>query len=88
MKKIKGNLPLLEHVKRCYVDTELRTKCPKCGEYIVFNFSENYLSYPKISKLTVAGTYCEKCDKWYKMPVKVTKAEVEIACYVEKMEEE
>lgn len=43
--------------KRFYAPVRIRSKCPKCGEVVTDNLSENYLSYPVTNKPFVFSMY-------------------------------
>ena len=87
MKKIKGKIEIAD-LKRCYVEVKFEMNCPKCNNKLIFDFGDNYLMYPEIGKMDEQSSFCRKCDKGYLMPIKVTKAEVEIACYPKKIKAE
>ena len=50
-------------VKRFYVPAIIKSNCPKCGEEIVNDYNEQYLSYPTANKIMETHFYCDECDE-------------------------
>jgi len=48
--------------KRFYVPAKLKDICPACGKPIIYDFSEFYLSYPKMNEAEEVSLYCEDAD--------------------------
>ena len=53
-------------IKRCYLPgVVLEGPCPKCGEPVVKDFEEDYLSYPNVNEPVEATCFCGECGhKW------------------------
>lgn len=58
-------------VKRMYVPSTLKTKCPACGEELVQDFSREYLSSPPVNKPFQHGLYCCDCDHEFEVTLKL-----------------
>lgn len=49
-------------IKRMYLPgVVLKGKCA-CGKHLVRDFSQDYLSYPTMNKVTKVHLYCGDCD--------------------------
>ena len=59
------------NVKRFYFDAKLKMKCPNCGEEMVRDFSDDYLSYPVVEKDEEMALCCDGCDKEFIFPYKI-----------------
>ena len=58
-------------VKRMYLPVEMELVCPKCGEKLVDDFDEQYLSYPDINSPETRGVYCDNCESELQYEVKL-----------------
>ena len=65
-------------IKRCYVDLILAIKCPNCKDELHCDISIYPLCYPKAGNEETAYFYCKNCEKEFELPIKITKAELEI----------
>jgi hypothetical protein len=87
-KVIKGTIPI-HNIKRFYLsDISFKVKCPTCKNDILFNFKDNYLSYPSIGEKCTHSAYCGTCDEWYIIPIKVLSTEIRIKYYPGKIEKD
>ena len=58
--------------KRCYLPLKLKTKCPSCGDELIKDFSDDYLSYPDFNKPIKVGLWCESCNNEFTIDVNFT----------------
>ena len=51
-------------IKRLYLPgVKISRNCPECGSEIVWNGSNQYLSYPMVGEPEQFYLYCEDCDR-------------------------
>jgi len=58
-------------VKRLYLEGEkVEKKCPKCGDIVIWDLENDYLSYPdfNVEEPSETTMYCTNCDT--EIPVK------------------
>ena len=77
MEKLEGTVKL-EDIKRCYVDLQIEAVCKNCGEKMVLDLTEQYLSYPIANKKTRFDFYCDNCDNEFSMNGKIGEAKLTI----------
>ncbi|MEN8907859.1 MAG: hypothetical protein ABF289_18055 [Clostridiales bacterium] len=64
---VKGEI----EVKRFYLEgVKLSAPCPKCKKVIQFDNSQ-YISYPKLNKKEIINIFCEKCDDFFEVEIKL-----------------
>jgi len=63
MEKFEINEEGIIDVKRFYFPLIINLKCPHCQSEVTRDFSDHYLSYPKLNKKITEGFYCKSCDK-------------------------
>lgn len=67
----------IEDIKRCYLPgAVIEVPCEKCGEKLVHDFGEQYLSYPVIGGEKIVRFYCEKCDEEYELSITIKSAKI------------
>jgi len=53
----------IELDKRTYLNPVVyRTECPECGEEVIKDFEQQYLSYPITGVYEPINHYCDNCD--------------------------
>jgi len=55
-------------VKRFYLPVKIEANCPECGEHVVYDLNDNYLSYPDANVPFGHTMYCE-CEHEWEVPV-------------------
>ena len=89
MKTYEFNLPDGDsfEIKRFYFNGVIEQPCP-CGGMLKRDFSEHYLSYPKIGEDINITLMCDTCEKYYNFQGRIEKMSITISLDPESMKEE
>jgi hypothetical protein len=68
----------ISDIKRCYADIVIKSSCPVCDSAITANLNESYLSYPQVPSEDSIPFYCDACDEYLDMPIKIKSANLTI----------
>jgi len=85
-----GNCPIGD-IKRFYVETVIKVKCPRCGHEMGYDLSSCYLFYPEQGKPQTICFNCDNCESLgkevysYEMEITLEKCEATLSFDPEKL---
>jgi len=71
----------IKNIKRCRIKGDVfSVECPECGNTITEDMSsmDNYISYPEIWHIDSVSIYCETCDEYVTVDMKIISAKMVI----------
>jgi len=77
VQKIKGQIDICE-IKRLHADIVIQAKCPVCKADVECDLNETYLSYLKVPSDDWLPFYCDKCDEYLDLSIKINRADLVI----------
>ena len=54
-------------IKRFYFPHKYKFKCLECGKEIVYDFEDDYISYPVVNKKSTLYLICNYCNAEYEI---------------------
>jgi len=58
-------------VKRLHLPYIIKFNCPTCNQNLTVDLDMDYLSYPTVGIPNVTGAYCDTCDEYVEVDIKL-----------------